>query len=75
MAGPYHSAMGVFSGKGPTSDEWKWSIDCMRQVAEHAAKTKVMLAVEYLNRFEIYLMNTASTRPDLSAKSSIPISA
>jgi D-psicose/D-tagatose/L-ribulose 3-epimerase len=60
MAGPYHSAMGVFSGKGPTTDEWKRSIDCMRQMAEHAAKAKVMLAIEYLNRFEIYLLNTAA---------------
>ncbi len=60
LAGPYHSAMGVFSGKGPTSDEWKRSIECMRKMAEHAAKTKVMLAIEYLNRFEIYLLNTAA---------------
>ena len=28
-------------------------------MAEHAAKTKVMLSIEYLNRFETYLLNTA----------------
>ena len=60
LAGPYHSAMGVFTGKGPTSDEWKRSIECMRKMADHAAKAKIMLAIEYLNRFEIYLMNTAA---------------
>ena len=32
----------------------------MRQVAEHAQKTGVTLAVEYLNRFECYLLNTAA---------------
>ena len=29
-------------------------------MAEHAGKAKIMLAVEYLNRFECYLMNTAA---------------
>jgi D-psicose/D-tagatose/L-ribulose 3-epimerase len=56
LAGPFHSALGVFSGKGPTADEWKWGLESMRQVAEHAGKCGVMLAVEYLNRFETYLL-------------------
>ena len=60
MAGPFHSALGVFSGKGPTGDEWKWAVESMRQVAEHAAKVGVTLALEYLNRFECYLLNTAA---------------
>ncbi|HTU27732.1 MAG TPA: sugar phosphate isomerase/epimerase [Pirellulales bacterium] len=59
LAGPYHSAIGHFSGCGPTRDEWRWGVEGMRKVAEHAAKTGVTLAVEYLNRFETYLLNTA----------------
>jgi D-psicose/D-tagatose/L-ribulose 3-epimerase len=58
LVGPYHSALGEFSGKGPTEDEWKWGVESMRQVAEHAGKVGVMLAVECLNRFECYLLNT-----------------
>jgi D-psicose/D-tagatose/L-ribulose 3-epimerase len=58
LVGPYHSAIGVFSGKGRTDDEWKWGVDSMRAVAEHAGKVKVMLGVEALNRFECYLLNT-----------------
>lgn len=58
LIGPYHSALGLFSGKGPTPDEWKWGVESMKQVAEHAGKNKVMLGVECLNRFETYLLNT-----------------
>jgi len=60
LVGPYHSALGEFSGKGPTPDEWKWGVDSMRQVAEHAGKVGVMLGVEYLNRFECYFLNSAA---------------
>jgi D-psicose/D-tagatose/L-ribulose 3-epimerase len=60
LIGPYHSAIGVFSGAGPTPDEWRWGVDSMRQVAEHADKVKVTLGVEYLNRFETYLLTSAA---------------
>jgi len=56
LCGPYHSAIGLFSGAGPTPDEWKRGVESMRPVAEHAAKTGVKLAVESLNRFETYLL-------------------
>ncbi|MFV2066168.1 MAG: sugar phosphate isomerase/epimerase family protein [Pirellulales bacterium] len=58
LVGPYHSALGEFSGAGPTADEWKWGVESMRQMAESAADAGVMLAVECLNRFETYLLNT-----------------
>jgi D-psicose/D-tagatose/L-ribulose 3-epimerase len=60
LCGPFHSALGYFSGAGPTADEWKWGVDSMRQVAEHAEKTGVTLAVEALNRFECYFLNCAA---------------
>jgi D-psicose/D-tagatose/L-ribulose 3-epimerase len=58
LVGPYHSAIGVFSGQGRTDDEWKWGVESMQQVAEHAGKVGVILGVEPLNRFETYLLNT-----------------
>ncbi len=60
MAGPFHSALGEFSGKGPSDEEWKWGVESMREVAEHAATVNVTLGVEYLNRFECYFLNTAA---------------
>lgn len=59
LVGPYHSALGLFSGAGPTEDEWKWGVESMQQVAEFAGQVNVMLGVEYLNRFETYLLNCA----------------
>ena len=51
LVGPYHSALGYFSGAGPTKDEWNWAVESMREVAEYADKCGVTLALEYLNRF------------------------
>ena len=58
LVGPFHSALGLFSGKGPTDDEWKWGVESMQQVAQHADTVGVTLGVECLNRFETYLLNT-----------------
>jgi len=58
LVGPFHSAIGIFSGAGPTEDEWKWGVDVMRQTAEYAETCNVLLGVEMLNRFETYLLNT-----------------
>ncbi len=60
LVGPFHSALGYFSGAGPTADEWRWAVDSMREVAGHAEKCGVTLALEYLNRFECYLLNSAA---------------
>ncbi len=60
LCGPIHSTIGVFSGNGPTEDEFKAGVDTMRRMAEKAEARKIQLAVEYLNRFEIYFLTTAA---------------
>jgi len=60
LAGPYYAALGRFSGAGPTATEWSHGVESMRQVAEHAGRCQVTLALEPLNRFEIYLINSAA---------------
>jgi D-psicose/D-tagatose/L-ribulose 3-epimerase len=60
MCGPFHSALGSFSGAGPTADEWKRGVESLRKNAEHAAGTGVTMAIEALNRFECYLLNCAA---------------
>lgn len=60
LVGPYHSALGHFSGAGPTADEWSWGVESLRQCAAHAGQAGVTLAIESLNRFECYLLNTTA---------------
>jgi D-psicose/D-tagatose/L-ribulose 3-epimerase len=60
LCGPYHSPLGFFTGIGPTADEKKHAANVLRQAAEEAKKAKVMLAIEYLNRFECYFLTTAA---------------
>ena len=57
LCGPYHSALGHFSGAGRTDDEWAWGVESMRATAEHAGAVNVKLGVEALNRFECYFLN------------------
>lgn len=59
LCGPYHSPLGVFSGTGATADEKKFAAETLHTVAEYANQAKVRLAIEYLNRFECYFINTA----------------
>jgi D-psicose/D-tagatose/L-ribulose 3-epimerase len=58
LAGPHQIALGVFSGRGPTDDEWSRSVEHVRRVAEYAAGSGVALTEEVVNRFELYLLNT-----------------
>jgi len=65
MCGPYHSALGEFTGTGPTEDEKKRAADVLRTAAEYARQAGLMLAIEYLNRFECYFLNTAAQAVEL----------
>ena len=58
LCGPHQVALGVFTGKGATDDEWKRSIEHLRRVAEYAAGPEIVLAEEVVNRFELYHVNT-----------------
>jgi len=58
LCGPHQVALGVFTGRGATDEEWKRSVDHLRRAAEHAAGAGVVLAEEVVNRFELYHLNT-----------------
>jgi D-psicose/D-tagatose/L-ribulose 3-epimerase len=58
MSGPLHSTLGQFSGIGVTADEKAWALDVLRAAGDYAAKHKVTVCLEALNRFESYFANT-----------------
>lgn len=60
LCGPIHSALGSFSGTGPTPDEWKRALEVLTAAADHAQQNQVTLVCEYLNRFECYFLTNAS---------------
>ena len=60
LCGPLHSPLGVFTGKPPTEEERRWGAEVIHDVADHAGAAKVKLAIEYLNRFEVYFLTTAA---------------
>jgi len=61
LSGPIHSAIGVFSGRGPTAEELGRSAEVLSRVAERGATMGVRLAIEQLNRFECYLLNDTAS--------------
>jgi D-psicose/D-tagatose/L-ribulose 3-epimerase len=64
LAGPMHSEIGYFTGNGATAQERKRGLSFHRSVGDHGAKKDVRLAVEALNRFECYFLNTMAQLAD-----------
>jgi D-psicose/D-tagatose/L-ribulose 3-epimerase len=60
ICGPLGAPLGYFTGAGPTDEERKHAVESLRAAAEHAATRDVTIVVEYLNRFEMYLINCAA---------------
>ena len=65
ICGPLGAPLGYLSGTGPTHDERMRAVESLRAAAEHAQTREVTIAVEYLNRFEMYLINCAADAADL----------
>ncbi len=58
ICGPFYQPLGVFTGEGATDDEKSRCAQVHHAAGEHAQQAGVTLAVEYLNRFECYFLNT-----------------
>jgi D-psicose/D-tagatose/L-ribulose 3-epimerase len=60
IAGPLYSPVGYLPGRRRTADEWKWAVDCYQSLGPVLTQYGVTIAVEPLNRFETYFLNTAA---------------
>jgi D-psicose/D-tagatose/L-ribulose 3-epimerase len=68
IMGPFHSPLGVFTGAGPTEGELDRLAEALRAMAEHGAQARIRLAIEPLNRFECYALNTMAQASDLKRR-------
>ena len=64
LAGPMHSELGFFSGNPTTAAERKRGLAFHRRAGDYAAKKNVRFALEALNRFECYFLNTMEQLSD-----------
>jgi len=59
IAGPLYSPVGLLPGRRRNADEWNWAVECYRAIGPVLARHDVTIAIEPLNRFETYFLNTA----------------
>ena len=65
ICGPIGAPLGVFTGAAPTAEEKDRARAYLEEVAPYAEEAGVTIALEYLNRFEMYLTNTAADLAEL----------
>jgi D-psicose/D-tagatose/L-ribulose 3-epimerase len=60
IAGPTYAPVGYLPGRRRNRDEWKWGVDFHQRLDPLLAGANVQMAVEPINRFETYFLNTAA---------------
>ncbi|MEO7653017.1 MAG: sugar phosphate isomerase/epimerase family protein, partial [Bryobacteraceae bacterium] len=60
IAGPLYSPVGYLPGRRRNADEWKYAVECYQSLGPVLASHGVTIAIEPLNRFETYFLNTAA---------------
>jgi len=60
MGGPVYSPVGHLPGRRRTPDEWRRAVECFQSLGEPLHENGITLALEPLNRFETYFLNTAA---------------
>jgi D-psicose/D-tagatose/L-ribulose 3-epimerase len=60
LAGPLYCPVGYLPGRRRTVDEWNWAVEGYRSLIPTLEENHVTLAIEPLNRFETFFLNTAA---------------
>lgn len=60
FAGPFCAPVGLLVGRRRTAEEWKRAVEGLQSLADTLDANGVTLAIEPLNRFESYFLNTAA---------------
>lgn len=67
IAGPLYAPVGYLPGRRRTEDEWKWAVECYESLGETLDAHGMTIALEPLNRFETYFLNTAADAVKLAS--------
>lgn len=61
LGGVNYAGWGCLTGRPRTEDEWRWSVESMREVCEYAQQVhpELDICVECVNRFETHFLNIA----------------
>src|SRR5260370_4231631 len=65
ICGPLGAPLAVFTGTGPTDEEKARAVAYLQELGPYAEERGVTIALEYLNRFEMYLTNSAADLAEL----------
>jgi D-psicose/D-tagatose/L-ribulose 3-epimerase len=60
LAGPMYTPVGFLTGERRTAEEWRWAVDSWQHLDRDVAAAGIEIALEPLNRFETYFLNTAA---------------
>ena len=66
LPGPFYAASDVFTCTGPTQEELVHSAAVLREACAYAAPSGTTLCIEFLSRFETYLLNTTRDAAQLT---------
>jgi D-psicose/D-tagatose/L-ribulose 3-epimerase len=72
MAGPVYAPVGFLPGRRRTEEEWRWGVEFLRALDPALRDEGVTLAIEPLNRFETYYLNTAADAVRLVQEAASP---
>ena len=65
LCGPVYAPVGRLAGRPRTAEEWRRAVNNLGELARIAADHGVRVAIEPLNRFETYFLNTAADTCEL----------
>ena len=60
LVGPLYSPVGFMTGQRRSADQWKWVVECWQELGPVLERHGVTIALEPLNRFETFFLNTAA---------------
>lgn len=65
LAGPLYAPVAYLPGRRRTQNEWKHAVEAFQELGPVLDKNQLTLAIEPLNRYETYFLNTAADAAEL----------